>query len=126
LDHVRAALSAARDSGVDILLLSSPGAARYAGADHLKKIVDLAVAENQGPDPDVVIDCGEGAGPAMWSLRVGWKLLAFSGDATVKHKIADMAAQCGARLVDVPAEALDLIDEANPEAACLRWLNAPN
>lgn len=126
LDHVRAALSAERDSGVDILLVTAPGAARYAGADHLKKILDLALSENEGADPDVVIDCGEGAGPAMWSLRVGWKLLAFSGEATVKQKISDMAVQCGARLVDIPTEALDLLDEPNPEAACLRWLSAPD
>ena len=101
-------------------------AARYAGADHLKKIVDLALAEFEGEAPGVLIDCGENAGSAMSALRAGWKTLAFSGEPAVREKIADMAVQCGARLVDRPVEVLDLLDEPDPDAACRRWLSAPD
>lgn len=124
LAHARAALGAARESGVEICLVTAPGAARYAGPDHLKKIIDLALAEFEGEAPGVLIDCGENAGPAMSALRAGWKALAFSGEPAVRRKIADMAAQCDARLVDRPADALDLLDEPNPDAACRRWLSA--
>ncbi len=124
LAHALAALGAARETGVDMCLVTAPGAARYAGPDHLKKIVDLALAEFEDAPPDVVIDCGADAGPAMSALRVGWKALAFSGEPALKRKIADMASQCGARLMDRPADALDLLDETDPDAACRRWLSA--
>ncbi len=126
LAHARAALGAARESGVAICLVTAPGAARYAGPDHLKKIIDLALAEFEGEAPGVLIDCGENAGPAMSALRAGWKTLAFSGEPDVRRKIADMAAQRGARLVDRPVEALDLLDEPDPDAACRCWLSAPD
>ena len=124
LAHALAALGAARETGVDMSLVTAPGAARYAGPDHLKKIVDLALAEFEGESPDVLIDCGDDAGPAMSALRAGWKALAFSGEPALKRKIADMASQCGARLMDRPADALDLLDERDPDAACRRWLRA--
>lgn len=126
LDHARAALGAAREAGVEVCLVTAPGAARYAGVDHLKKIVDLALAEFEGDTPNALIDCGANAGSAMSALRAGWNTLAFAGEPDVKRKIADMAAQCGARLVDRPAEALDLLDEPDPDAACRRWLSAPD
>lgn len=126
LDHARAALGAARKAGVEVCLLTAPGAARYAGTDHLKKIADLALAEFDGEAPAVLIDCGENAGSAMSALRAGWKALVFAGEPGVRRKIASMADQCGARLVDRPAEALDLLDETDPDAACRRWLGAPD
>lgn len=126
LDHARAALGAARKAGVEVCLVTAPGAARYAGVDHLKKIVDLALAEFEGDTPNALIDCGTNAGSAMSALRAGWNTLAFAGEPDVKRKIADMVAQCGARLVDRPAEALDLLDEPDPDAACRRWLSAPD
>ncbi len=126
LDHARAALGAARKEGVEVCLVTAPDAARYAGVDHLKKIVDLALAEFEGDAPGVLIDGGANAGSAMSALRAGWNALAFSGEPTVKSKIADMAIQCGARLVDRPGKALDLLDEPDPDAACRRWLSAPD
>ena len=126
LAHARAALGAGREARVEICLVTAPGAARYAGADHLKKIADLALAEFEDEAHCVLIDCGGNAGSAMSALRAGWKTLAFSGEPAVKRKIADMAAQCGARLVDRPADALDLLDEPDPDAACPRWLSAPD
>lgn len=126
LAHARAALGAGREARVEICLVTAPGAARYAGADHLKKIADLALAEFEDEAHCVLIDCGGNAGSAMSALRAGWKTLAFSGEPAVKRKIADMAAQCGARLVDRPADALDLLDEPDPDAACRRWLSAPD
>ena len=123
LAHALAALRAAQETGVDMCLVTAPGAARYAGPDHLKKSVDLALAEFEDASPDVLIDYGDDAGPAMSALRSGWKALAFSGEPAVKHRIADMASQCGARLMDRPADALDLLDERHPDAACRRWLS---
>ncbi|MCH7630493.1 MAG: hypothetical protein IIC07_01190, partial [Proteobacteria bacterium] len=56
LAHARAALGAGREARVEICLVTAPGAARYAGADHLKKIADLALAEFEGEASGVLID----------------------------------------------------------------------
>ena len=126
LAHARAALTVAQETGAALCLMTAPDAARYAGPDHLKKICDLAFAEVEGGAADTLIDCGEDAGSAMAALRAGWNALAFSGDADVAAKLADMAGQCGARLAESVPQALDLIDEADPEAACRRWLSPPD
>lgn len=126
LAHARAALTVAQETGAELCLMTAPDAARYAGPDHLKKICDLAFTGVEGGATDTLIDCGEDAGSAMAALRAGWKDIAFSGGAELAAKIADMAAQCGARLVETVPQALDLVDEADPEAACRRWLSPPD
>lgn len=132
LAHARAALAAAAEAGVvAVTLQSAPGAAAYAGAGYLKAIVDQAASEHADVDCTAVIDCGADAGIAMAALRAGWRTVRFSGPAKVGRKLADIAAECGARLVvDEPEaaplealEALDLLDSGDPLAACRAFLS---
>ncbi len=126
LAHARAALAAAAEAGVAVTLQSAPGAAAYAGAGYLKAIADQAAAEHAEVDVTAVIDCGADAGIAMAALRIGWQRVVFSGPAKVRAKLADIAAQTGARLAhddDEAAEALDLLDVADAGAACREYLS---
>ncbi len=125
LAHARAALAAAAERGAPFTLQSAPGAAAYAGAGYLKAIADQAAAEHADVAVTVVIDCGADAGIAMAALRAGWQTVRFSGPEKVRRKLADIAAETGARLADEPeaAEALDLLDAANPDAACRAFLD---
>ncbi len=126
LAHARAALAAAAEAGVAVTLQSAPGAAAYAGAGYLKAIVDKAAAEHAEVDCTATIDCGADAGIAMAALRIGWRTIRFSGPAKVRAKLADIAAQTGARLVADEAEApeaLDLLGVADAGAACRDYLS---
>ncbi len=125
LAHARAALAAAAEAGVVVTLQSAPGAAAYAGAGYLKAIADQAAAEHADVDVTAVIDCGADAGIAMAALRIGWRTIRFSGPAKVRAKLADIAAQTGARLADETEapEALDLLDVTDPDAACRAFLD---
>ena len=123
LAHARAALAAAAELGVPLTLQSAPGAAAYAGVGYLKAIADQAAAEHPDVDVAAVIDCGADAGIAMAALRIGWRTIRFSGPAKVRAKLADIAAQTGARLVADEAEALDLLDSGDPLAACRAFLD---
>ena len=125
LAHARAALAAAAEAGVAITLQSAPGAAAYAGTGYLKAVADQAAAEHPDVDMTAVIDCGADAGIAMAALRIGRRTVRFSGPAKVRAKLADIAAQTGARLaVDKPdAGALDLLDAADAGAACREYLS---
>ncbi len=124
LAHARAALAAAAEAGVAITLQSAPGAAVYAGVGYLKAIADQATGEHADIDVTATIDCGADAGIAMAALRIGWRTVRFSGPAKVRAKLADIAAQTGARLVaDKAPEALDLLDSGDPLAACRAFLD---
>ena len=128
LAHARAALAAAAERGEPVTLQSAPGVAAYAGAGYLKAIVDRAAAEHPDVAVTAVIDCGADAGTAMAALRIGWTTVRFSGPAKVRAKLADIAAQSGARLaVDKPdagaLDLLDLLDSGDPLAACRAFLD---
>jgi hypothetical protein len=129
LAHARAVFAAAAaERGAPVTLQSAPGAAAYAGAGYLKAIVERAAAEHADVAVTAVIDCGADAGIAMAALRIGWPTVRFSGPEKVRAKLADIAAECGARLVaDEPEaaalEALDLLDSGDPLAACRAFLS---
>ncbi len=128
LAHARAALAAAAEAGAPVTLRSAPGAAAYAGAGYLKAIADQAAAEHADVAVTAVIDCGADAGIAMAALRAGWRTVRFSGPEKVRAKLADIAAETGARLADddaeaAPLEALDLLDVADAGAACRAFLD---
>jgi hypothetical protein len=128
LDHARAAVAAAAELDVPMTLQSAPGAAAYAGVGFLKAVVDQATADGDFGDGDIeaAIDCGEDAGTALAALRAGWTRVVFSGPAEVLGKLADIAAQQGARVAapDAKAAALDLLDVTDPLAACGDFLGA--
>lgn len=124
LAHARAACAAAAEAGARLTLRTAPGAAAYAGPQYLKAIVDRAAAEFPGVALDATIDCGKDAGTAQGALRIGWRSIAFSGPSPVREKLADIAAQCGARAVteDIGEAALDLLDHPDPVSACRRFM----
>ena len=61
---------------------------------------------------------------SLAALRAGWVRVVFSGPPDMLEKLADIAAQQGARVVGGGAEAaaLDLLDMADPLAACREFL----
>jgi hypothetical protein len=91
LDQAHGALAAAEEAGVPVQLRSAPDAACYAGVEYLRALGDEVGHE-------LLIDCGNDAGVVMAALRVGCRRLAFSGDAEVAKRLADMAGQLGAEL----------------------------
>lgn len=48
----------------------------------------------------VILDCADDADIALAALRVGWKHIAFNGRDDVRQKLADIAGQCGAELME--------------------------
>ncbi len=121
-DHVRAALTAARDFDQPVRLLTAPGAAAAVGPGVLKAMVEDAAAAVPGARFDALIDCGSQPGIAMGALRAGWRHLVFQGDAVVQPKIADLARQHGAVLDTAAPPARDFGDGRHPDKAAMAWL----
>jgi hypothetical protein len=119
LDQARGALAAAEEAGVPVQLRSVPDAACYAGVEYLKALGDEVGHE-------LLIDCADDAGLVMAALRIGSRRLAFSGDAEVAKRLADMAGQLGAELRHevAPPQVLTLSPESDVRAAALAWLRS--
>ncbi len=120
LEHARAALAAALEVDVAVILRSAPGAAAYAGAGYLKAIADAAAKDHPDARVSWVIDCGADAGTALGALRIGWKKLRFSGPESLREKLTDIAAQQNATVTGeaVGETVLDLLDHHDPAATC--------
>jgi hypothetical protein len=120
LNHARAALAAAAALDVPVRLASAPGAALQSGPAWFKAVIAEATAAHPHVTLTAILDCGDAPGAVMAALRIGLTQLRFSGAPETRTKLAAM----GAEFITAPAPdaTLDLLDLAEPEAACHRFL----
>ena len=123
LDDARAALAAAAELGVAVILRSAPGAAAYLGAATFREMVAEAARAHPGVAVTAVLDCADDPGLALNALREGVKAVRVAVAPAVEARIADIAAQVGAVLDDDDGPALDLLYADDPCAACRAWLD---
>lgn len=90
-------IAAALAAGRRLRILAAPWMAAAYG------VRGLAPPAAEDGACEIALDCGADAAAAMAALRAGWKLVAFSGRAGVRRKLAEMAAQMSARVVAPPA-----------------------
>ncbi len=122
LAHARAALAAAAELRVPVLLLSPPGAASYMGAGYFQAMIAEARDAFPAVEAGAVLDCADMAGLALAALRQGIGAVRLGGRDDVVGRVADIARQLGAELWAGSPPALDLLDAPDPRAACLDWL----
>ena len=122
LREARAAVAVAAELGVPVTLASAPEAAGYLGALWFRELIAMASAERPEAEVDAVLDCGDQPGHVMAALRQGLKRLHFSGPKSTAETLAALAGQYDAEIVTGALRAHDLLDQAEPEAACRRWL----
>jgi fructose/tagatose bisphosphate aldolase len=126
LDHARAALAAARALQVPVTLASAAGAGGYAGPLWFKSLVETARADFPEVDVTAVLDCGVEAGTTLAALRHGFKCVRFTGSEAALAPLLDIAHELGAEIeTGVAPDALDLLDEPDPEAAARIYLARP-
>ena len=136
LKDAKAAVVVASELGVPVTLRSAPGAARYLGATVFRDMIQEAQRPHPGVAVTAVFDCGDDPGLALGALRHGLKVIRVSVSGEVLERIADIAAQSGARLEEDGQDSgggacaagepvLDLLDMDDPEAAVRSWLTEP-
>jgi fructose/tagatose bisphosphate aldolase len=106
--QTKAVLEAARAAGRPLTLITPRAAAETYGAGYLGALQDRADLEFPDVAFTLVVDCGESAGYAMACLRAGVRTVSLQGASEVVAKVADIARQKGAAVVERPAQALDL------------------
>lgn len=95
LADARAAL-AAHESPAALVLQTAPGVAAYAGVGYLMAVIEQAGADRRA----AIIDCGDDPGLALAALRTGWKNVLFSGRKDVRSKLAQIAEQQNAIVLE--------------------------
>ena len=136
LKDAKAAVAVASDLGVSVTLRSAPGAARILGATVFRDMIQEARRPHPGVAVTAVFDCGEDPGLALGALRHGLKVIRVTVSGEVRERIADIAAQSGARLEEdgrdggdgasaAGGPVLDLLDMEDSEAAVRSWLTEP-
>ena len=123
LAHASAALAASGDAQCPITLVTPPQGARYAGPLFYWEVLIQAERATGTNVAAKLIDCGAYGGVAMAALRCGWRTLVFSGPTAVFEKLRSMAGALGGNVVNKSPDALDLLDERDPAAACRRYLD---
>ena len=98
--QVKAALTAARDSGEAPTLVTPENAAAVYGAGYLAALQERARREFPDVAFTLVVDCGQAPGYALACLRAGVRSISMSEP---NEKIADIARQMGAELVRRPS-----------------------
>ncbi|MCH7795863.1 MAG: hypothetical protein IH900_12120 [Proteobacteria bacterium] len=122
LKEARAAVAVAAELGVPVTLASAPEAAGYLGALWFRELVAMARAERPEAEVDAVLDCGDQPGHVMAALRQGLKRLRFTGPKSTATTLRALAGRYDAEIMTGALRAHDLMDQAEPEAACRRWL----
>jgi acyl-CoA reductase-like NAD-dependent aldehyde dehydrogenase len=111
LAHAVAALQAAAEAGKKVTLLSAPDAGIAGGPGWWREMIAAAREQVPAAHCASLLDCGDDAGAAQAAIRGGVEAIVFTGRADVAERLADIAAQRGARLVtERPEAALDLAD----------------
>jgi hypothetical protein len=124
LDQALAAAAAATALNLPLVLRSAPGAGSTVGVGWFAALGEALAERYPALSLTLILDCADEAGTAMGALRRGIRRIRFTGQPEVAAKLAAIASEQGAALDEDARPPLDLLGEADPEAACRRWLAA--
>lgn len=108
IDHARAVLAAAARSGRSVTLVTPPGACAYLGLPYLENMIAAAAADHPDASYDTVLDAADDAAIAHTALTLGWPRVAYQGPAGMRAKLAAIAAQTDATVIESPPAGRDL------------------
>ncbi|MEK7821345.1 MAG: hypothetical protein AAB543_09565 [Pseudomonadota bacterium] len=124
LEQAKAALKAARERGLCVLLVSAKGAAATLGPAVWREMIAAAEKAEPGALAAAILDCGNDPGFALAALREGVKAIRVGARPEVRAKLADIAGQRGATLMaDRPDPVCDLSAAPDFLAKARDWLS---
>ncbi len=122
LDQAILALRVAKDMHKPVLLQNAPDAIHYCGSLYLRDLFRRAFEAVPETKADYILDCADSPGFALGALADGHKRLRLSAPAEIAEKMDSIARQSGAQLTTQKTHAIDLLHQADPEAAIRAWL----
>lgn len=122
LADARAAAAAAAALDLPVTLSIPFPVAAGLGADVIARLFAIVRAEVPQARVVAAVDCADAPGLALALLRRGIDRVRVEGTEETRHRIAEIASQCGAAIALEPADSLDLLAAEDPRAACEAWL----
>lgn len=125
LAQAEAALRAGTETNRPLFLESPPGAAQYWGAPYFQTMIAAAHRSVPAAAFEALLDCGAAPGLAVEALRAGVRAVRVTASPDVVARVADIAAQLGARAEagPAPAGAFDLGDAWDPFGAARKFID---
>jgi fructose/tagatose bisphosphate aldolase len=121
LAQALAAVEAAAERQVPVILTSAPGMAGFMGPLWFKALTDEAAAGHD--NVAALLDCADEAGTVLAALRCGFRLVRFSGPEEMRVRLDEIARRTGATVEGADAaDMLDLLDCKDPLASCHAFL----
>ena len=124
-EHAVAALSAAAEADIAVLLVSQQGGVSVWGAEAFKALMEQAVRQVPQARFRWALDCGDDPGYALAACRTGVAGIVFATTSAAFDRIADIARQSGVAMFspDVyQGKVLDLSQVGDTRAACDTFL----
>ncbi|HIJ37333.1 MAG TPA: hypothetical protein HPP80_00425 [Rhodospirillaceae bacterium] len=123
-DQAKAALTAALDSDIDVVLVSPPFGAQSLGIAYFQAMLTLARQSVPDAKATAMLDCGDAPGLALAALFAGVEMVRLSADQDMLERLDQIARSLPGKIVDQrPHNILDLAGHANPLMAARHWLN---
>lgn len=116
LDHGCIVLTAAREAGTAVTLLSPQ--ASQAGIGWWRELVRRLARDFPDVTFQAVLDCGPALGLALAAIRAGAGPVRLNADAAMLTKIASIAEQAGTKASGGEEDAHDLLGVPDPALRC--------
>jgi len=122
-DHALAVATVSAEMGTPVRLYSPSHGAAALGADVFQAIVSEARDAFPEADLSAVLDCGDEPGTALGAIRHGIEAISLAAEPDVRHRVADIAAQSGTKIVGRATEALDMSGSTDPAGDIRTWIS---
>lgn len=119
------AAAAASALGVELVLLSAPGAGVYAGAGWWLALAEAVRQTHPGLPVTALLDCGDRPGAVLAALRAGVEAVVFTGGEATAGTLREIAGETGTVLLTERPAALSVRGRKDAAAACRAWLGIP-
>ena len=124
LHHALAAMQAAHDLALPVIIHSAPDAIYHTGAGYIFQMFKKAQEAFPDVDATFILDCADAGAETIAAMQTGHKTLRSRAPAPARGKLADIARQYGARMIDGLYEPLDLARVRDTKGACEKWLRS--
>ena len=105
-----------------LILISAPGASAYTGIGWFKALIEQTSQSISRIEMIGILDCGRRAGDVLAALRIGIRLIRFTGHEDIFMRLEGCATQSGTVLLREIGVFLDPSRENDPVLACHDWL----
>ena len=121
-EDAQTAAMVAQSIDCPLILISAPGASAYTGVGWFKAIIEQTSRSVSSIELVGILDCGNRPGDVLAALRIGIRLIRFTGHEDIFVRLAGCAQQYDAVILREIGTSLDPSRRNDPVLSCHDWL----